>query len=383
MLERAIGYDSPLSLCEVTLALRSVTTPSNLEYDAPERVVVSVLLTDYGDHTYSEAALSSANSQNCDPDQMEIIILVEQDAGVLTSLLPTIRFPYKVVPTGPIPIGQAYAVGVTVAKGKVICFLDNDDVWDSSHVAMVIRALNRYRNAVLFKNAAIPIFEDLWHDSRSKRLYDFSMGIRQVSLEQDALIVVKTPFELKRVSHLAPIHNMSSIAVRREILLKQLDTVIQIQFFVDISIVLISLASGSPIIFCAVPLTLYRVRDLSLSNRGIVRAKGTLTSDSWKAYAAYQSIFKRLRQQPECPKVAGLPDVTDMLQFATGTFLFLRTGLPRANELSKGAPRQLITSLRLGFTNFAWGALLMLAARFAPTPIRIIYLKFLHGTQFR
>jgi hypothetical protein len=364
------------------LSLRPATAASDTEFTTTDQMVVSVLLTDYGDHTFSDVALSSANSQTCGPDQMEIIILVEKDAGLLTRLLPTMKFPCKVVPTGPVPIGQAYALGIAIASGDVFCFLDNDDIWDSTRIETVIQVLSQNRNACLFKNAVSPIFEDGWHGARSKKWYDFSMGTRRVPPEQDSPIVIRTPSELRRVSRLAPLHNMSSIAVRKDFLFRRLDAVRQIQYFVDISIVLTSMASGRPLVYSTVPLTRYRVRGHSLSSTGLIGGRGIPSADSWKVYAAYHSTFKRLKQQSEGVESEGLSDVTEMLQFATGTFLFLRAGLPHPRELSGQAPRQLITSLRFGFVNFAWGALVIIVARVAPAPVRMLYFRFLHRAGF-
>src|ERR1700722_10398671 len=87
---------------------------------------VSVVITTAGRPSVRAAALSALD-QTCAP--LEVIVVVDTVEGHVPSVLCDIASSIRVFFTGGIGANGARMRGVMESRGRVIAFLDDDDVW--------------------------------------------------------------------------------------------------------------------------------------------------------------------------------------------------------------------------------------------------------------
>lgn len=112
--------------------------------DAAEQPLVSIICRTMGRPEFADAAASVAVQTY---PSIEFIVVDAAARGLV--LDPWCgRFPQRVVGTGePLPRGAAASLGLEAARGEFCLFLDEDDWIDPDHVAKLVPALRRNRQA--------------------------------------------------------------------------------------------------------------------------------------------------------------------------------------------------------------------------------------------
>jgi glycosyltransferase involved in cell wall biosynthesis len=107
---------------------------------------VSVVIPSYNAATYLPQALASIRTQLRAPDE----IVVVDDGSTDDSPELARRAGARVLRT-PTNGGPAAArnLGIREARGDVVAFLDADDLWEPTHLAVLLQLLERHPSAVL------------------------------------------------------------------------------------------------------------------------------------------------------------------------------------------------------------------------------------------
>ncbi len=125
---------------------------------APEkRPYITVIVMAYRRTNFLRGALDSLVRQTIDPSEFEVVVLKDFSDPELEGWLPTLPFASRVV-TEDIPrMGEMHARGVELARGEVVCFLDDDDRLRPERLERVRDLFLRDPSLVYVHNAYDPI----------------------------------------------------------------------------------------------------------------------------------------------------------------------------------------------------------------------------------
>ncbi len=114
---------------------------------APEKPLVSVIITNYNYGHYLEEAIDSVLNQS----YANLEIIVVDDGSIDNSKNIINSYGDKIISIFKKNGGQASAInaGFAVSQGDIICFLDADDVWLPAKVEAVVGIMNKHSKAVI------------------------------------------------------------------------------------------------------------------------------------------------------------------------------------------------------------------------------------------
>ena len=124
--------------------------------DKDRTMKISVLLTDYLQHDFLLETLESVILQNIDKTSYELILLTDESNAEIREILKQNAIDHKIIETGLKHWGEAIHIGLENSDGDVICFLDNDDIWNPEKLVYVKRYFERFPDLVFMKDMAIP-----------------------------------------------------------------------------------------------------------------------------------------------------------------------------------------------------------------------------------
>lgn len=231
-------------------------------------IEITVLIVAYNREEFLFRALGSVLNQNFDLRNVEIIVLTNLPSIKLPSVDNGVKL--KKILLGDGKIGEYIRRGITIAKGRIICFLDDDDLFEPSKLATVHRvfsnilALGYYRN----RDSLIDIHEHLISKERGK----------------EYLITESNKFYLKWQANLRenPFHNLSCISIRKLMVEPYLNVVGSIQYGIDLLFYCIAIDSNFSLLIGTEILTKYMVHSNTVFpptdyNRYILKMQRTLT----------------------------------------------------------------------------------------------------------
>ncbi len=217
--------------------------------------MISVVVPAYSRDQYVAQAVASVESQRTPGDRVEVIVVTNLD-------LPADRFsgsraPPRIVRSDDPRFGGMISVAIREASGEVIAFLDDDDLWFEGKLGRVESMFSGQPDLVFYHNQSRPI------DARGMSL--------QVSLdapgrrahrphEASVFAAARASYaDIRRAVLWGMDTNHSSMAIRRTVLLENLDILQRIQKSADSFMFYAALASGGAVAEDPRPLTGYRV----------------------------------------------------------------------------------------------------------------------------
>lgn len=226
---------------------------------------VSVVITAYNRTTFLGEAVNSIMRNDRSEIDLELIIISNRDFHI-DSIPEDVTFE-KIIMEG--TIGEYLKKGIEIAKGEIIAFLDDDDLWNPNKI-------NRLTN--VFSDSDIIFYHNLY-------LYIDQLGrpvkhIRKV--EKDDLDSFETPLSFKASIQEEKIResierradfNLSCIAVRRSFALKFTDLLQKISSAQDGFFFWAAVMSNEVLFIDHLKLTKYRVHDSNTSGAKITENK--------------------------------------------------------------------------------------------------------------
>jgi len=218
---------------------------------------ISVIITAYNRKEFLLDAFNSALNQTLDRSKYEIIVTKNFRDSKIDSYIK--KNGGKLVFFEKGNYGEQVADALKYARGQVICFLEDDDLFMKEKLEYVYNVFLENKNLVYVNNARVYI------DDRGGRLNKSPSKFEK--REKDVIIkdFSKKPVVLLRIQQYTdPWHNPSSIAIRKVILKSFRNGLYSVKFAPDLFYYFISLISGDLLISNQV-LTKYRVHE-STSN---------------------------------------------------------------------------------------------------------------------
>jgi len=218
---------------------------------------ISVVITSYNRKEFLLEAFNSALNQTLDRDKYEIIVTKNFTDDKMDNYIK--KNGGKLVFFEGWSIGKRIADASKYAKGEVVCFLDDDDLFMKEKLEYIYNAFLENKNLIYVNNARIYIDDKGKHLNKSP--FKFEKREKDITIKD----FNKKPVELLKIQQYAnPWSNSSSIAIRNVILKRFRNALYSVNFAPDLFYYFISLISGD-LLISNHALTKYRVHN-SISN---------------------------------------------------------------------------------------------------------------------
>jgi len=214
-------------------------------------VKISVVVTVYKRYNFLDFALNSVkkNIKNLNnSDEIETII-ISDDPSRLSDLDTSI-----IIKCDSPSWGECLARGVDEAEGDVITFLDDDDVYAESRIKRLLEIFSRNKNLMYYHNRQI------YMDMNGRKISKYNKNVLIYEIFQPRVqktISAPEEFVALWLRYPAMHHNSSSIAVRKELLVRNLDAISKTATALDWAITLLAVNRTSYI--DSSRLTYYRI----------------------------------------------------------------------------------------------------------------------------
>lgn len=167
-------------------------------------MLLTVVIMAYNRKKYLKDAIESALNQDLDKQYFEILLIKNFEDAELDSLCS--QAGVSLIRTGNVPIGKYLEIAVQTAKGEVIAFLDDDDVFEKNKLKRVFDAFSKHPELIYYKNDWSLI------DSSGKQT------VRRRKKEKESGMDLQTYSVEHAIKRIGPRFrwNMSCLSVRKE-----------------------------------------------------------------------------------------------------------------------------------------------------------------------
>ncbi|MFP3319319.1 MAG: glycosyltransferase family A protein [Acidilobus sp.] len=226
---------------------------------------ISVIVTAYNRRRYLPFALRSLETQTLPKDKFDVIVVKNFDDKESDDIIS--RNGWKDVYNDDPYHGRMVLAGLEEAKGEVITFLDDDDMYVSNRLEEVYKAFKSYDRLVYFHNSQTIIDENgnvLERPPPSLPISKNLVGGSPIIIDVDKLRGLAKRYNVSvadlvlKVRAGADINN-GSVAVRRRIVESHIQLLKRVPASIDNFVFVSSLKAGGLMYFTDEKLTLYRV----------------------------------------------------------------------------------------------------------------------------
>lgn len=220
---------------------------------------VSVIVTANGRKEFISKAITSLIEQKISKSEFEVIVVKNfKDKNLETSCL---EHGFKLVHTDGIQ-GAFLSEGLKSASANILAFLDDDDIWSLDHLERLVSVFQKYPDLGYYQNTCKYIDSegnsaDYWHPSKR----GMSFRNKEVYITSDQKIQ-----HISQLKKMSADFNLSSIAVKREVIEDHLMLVPFLQGFPDGILFYLALCSNSSIFLDNTIGTFYRIHVKRSSN---------------------------------------------------------------------------------------------------------------------
>ena len=210
---------------------------------------ISIIITAHKRKEYLLDAFKSAYNQTLSKNKYEIIVTKNFVDDELDSFIK--NHLGKLILFKKIGLGPRIADVLKYAKGEVICFLEDDDLFEKEKLEFVYKLFKENKDLGYVNNARNYI------DERGNKLIT---GLNKFEkFENNILIRQRNLLELLRLDILGLNFNNSSISIRKSILSKYLSLLKGIPYSVDLCLYILALDSDLALMLIDKKLTKYRI----------------------------------------------------------------------------------------------------------------------------
>lgn len=221
---------------------------------------ISVIVTAHGRREFLLDAVRSVADPALVPGTVEICVIKNfEDAPIDRELDRLGAVHYE---TGEDPLGAKVALGIDRSRGRIIAFLEDDDAYEPGRLARLLELFRADPSLGYYRNGQ----RKIGHDGRSLR--DAEVGRAESNLARFGK-VAGAPTELDaiagRLARIDPDFNLSSIAVRRDVVAGRTPEMRSYTAAVDSFVFYAALEARAGVWIESRPLTRYRVHSSNAS----------------------------------------------------------------------------------------------------------------------
>ncbi len=244
----------------------SLNSTSRVAPESSRLPLVSVIVTAGTRTRFLKDALQSVANQDCDLHDCELVVVSTEPHLVqaIVSLLPRLKSLHRtatVVPTGQ-AIGPVFASGIRSSTGRVLAFLNDDDMWLPSKLSVILAMFLNNKDLGYVKHSQSFVDEYGKPEPDRSRLGRIGQSSPGTELHLSGSTVQR---ELRKLARFRPDFNSSSIALRRNVVDQRLLTLERMARNEDTFFFYSAIAARCAISVIPEKLTLYRVHEGSTS----------------------------------------------------------------------------------------------------------------------
>ncbi|BAB59236.1 hypothetical protein [Thermoplasma volcanium GSS1] len=253
-------------------------------------MLLSVIITAQGRKGYVMQAVRSVLSQNIPKEDFEIIVSKDFKDDVIDEFLDGRAI---VLNENHIRSGSRVASAVLQSSGKILVFLDDDDLFYPGKLREV-KIVFSEMGVDYFKNSVKPVAES-----------GDTVSYYQPAIKSDIFVKEPNEQDIRKLLKLRAGFNSSSISLKKDILVGYLDVLSKINLAVDSFYFFLYMSHSRPIYYSKKTLSLYRV--LSKSTSRDVRNINAYAEFKSKFYELYSRDFETISEMASdgpCSKLA-------------------------------------------------------------------------------
>lgn len=246
---------------------------------------ISAIVVAYQPRKYFWDAIESVLNQSLDESLYEIIIVTNFKIEMKNQRHRNVKY----IVTDDSSIGYKLSLGVEIAKGEVIAFLEDDDIWEVNKLEILHKIFSNHPEIGFYHNN-FSIIDDLGNEID----HQIHLIARRKLIKSESLLInAKTAdhSEIRKMLNLAFDFNNSCISVRSKIINKHVDKLRTLVTGTDSFLFYSAFTSDLFLLGDSNLLTKYRVHDTNASKGGRVILDPNLTS--W-------SITKEILKDANC-----------------------------------------------------------------------------------
>jgi len=240
---------------------------------------ISVIVTAYNRRRYLPFALRSLEAQTLPRDKFEVIVVKNFEDKESDDIIS--RNGWKDVYDDGTCHGRMVLTGLEEAKGEVITFLDDDDMYVNNRLEEVYKAFTSFKRLVYFQNSQAIIDDNGNVFERPPPYRPISknlVGGGPLVIDIDRLRGLAKRYNMSVADLVLKVrayawHNSSSVAVRRHIVESHAQLLKRLPALIDIFVLVSSLRAGGLVYFTDERLTLYRVHGENWSFMSVAKGR--------------------------------------------------------------------------------------------------------------
>lgn len=215
-----------------------------------EELNITIILRIHNRKQYFKEAAESIIHQKFPNKNVDILILTNvKEASEYFETLKEVRSSVYFYEKG--NEGEVLSQGIKESTGSILCFLDDDDLWENDKLLVVSNAFKRFENLGYFHNGVVP-FSSI--PSRMKRrVYERKPRVKSLYVSN----AEKTRM-IRSILGYYPDFNLSSVCISRKLMSRRIEELAKIKTSPDTFIFYCALESKYGLLLDERPLTFYR-----------------------------------------------------------------------------------------------------------------------------
>jgi glycosyltransferase involved in cell wall biosynthesis len=213
--------------------------------------MISVIITAYNRNMYLGEALESLYNQTLDQNLFEIFVITNiRDKELERKFKINTNFIY--MEDG--PVSEYIIEGIKMAKGNIISFLDDDDLFMPNKLEAVLRKFLDDPDLIYLHNNFLYLLNSQNGNEKNRKRMKKDIIIYTDNIKNSSL---KNMYKVINKSYAV---NLSSVSVRREVLLSNIEKLTRMKGATDYYILYLCLSiDSSKLFFLKQTLTAYRI----------------------------------------------------------------------------------------------------------------------------
>jgi len=226
------------------------------------QMLISVIVPCYNRKKFLLYALESLYNQTLSKDRFEVIVEKNFEDEKIDKLINDYGF--KNIYSKDTTLAGKVIEGVKLANGDIITFLEDDDLYRNNRLERVYEEFKKDNDLIYLHNSQAFI------DSNGNLIPENNSLVQRIIKTQPYTDVEINPLDCKLLEYLLLKtknigFNISSTAVKKEILINNIKHFYRLNLILDFSIFLFSLLSSKKLKHIAEKLTLYRIHEQNVS----------------------------------------------------------------------------------------------------------------------
>lgn len=226
---------------------------------------MSIILTAYNRKEFLKEALESIFDQKIDKTQFEIIVIKNFHDEVIDKLI-QFNNVQMIIMEG--TVGSYLLAGLEASKGEILCFLDDDDKFLPNKLDSVVQIFRKNEDVIYYHNTVFYMdkYGHLINSTGRRQFLNPFIVNGNLLTKEDLIYILKYSGDF----------NISSISIKKSVLLRFKDILPKITAHTDSFLFFCASSLNGHMYFDKEPLTYYRIHD---STSGIPQE--TQTYQSW------------------------------------------------------------------------------------------------------